>query len=128
MNIWRGIKDRADIQIIVTQLPDGVEGLTMPTGWGWAILLNKGLSPEHRRAVLAHELEHIAEGGGVSTVGMPASWAVVAARQERRMDRRASVRLLDRVALDALHATGETMTVEEVADALGVPVWVLDIA
>lgn len=57
--------------------------------------------------------------------GLPARSAAVVARDEARADRRAAERLIDVAHLQWLKKSGEVLTVDEVAEALGVPAWVI---
>ena len=128
-SIWGSIRDHDHINVRVTDLPehagDGVL-VRQPDGRVW-ILLGQHLPQRDRRAVLAHELEHLRRGS-VRYDGAPATWDAVVAREEIAVDREVARRL---VPLEELRAfvsrrasLGECVTVNCVAEAFDVPLWV----
>ena len=58
------------------------------------IVLDPDLDGPHRRAVLTHELVHHERGGAVERPGIPTTLEVLVGREERRVDREATDRLV----------------------------------
>lgn len=128
--VWRSIAHRDDIHVRLTrELPLEVGGgvLVRKTDGNVWILLDAHLPAHERRAVLAHELEHL-DRGSVRYEGSPATWDFVVAQEERRIDSCVAERLVPldelRVFAAARCSTGEHVTVDDVAEAFDVPVWV----
>lgn len=128
-SVWGSIRDLDHINVRVTDLPehagDGVL-VRKPDGRVW-ILLGQHLPQRDRRAVLAHELEHLRRGS-VRFDGSPPTWDAVVAKEERQVDQIVADRL---VPLDELRAfvarrgsLDEPVTVDCVAEAFEVPRWV----
>lgn len=69
-----------DNNIIDTELPDGIAGLTD----GKTVWLNNKLTPQGRRCTLAHELTHIKRGI------IPNLPAYLYAREEKKVDEEAA--------------------------------------
>ncbi len=129
-NVWRSIAHRDDIHVRLSRhLPGEVGGgvLVRKTDGNIWILLDAHLPAHERRAVLAHELEHLARGS-VRFVGSPTTWDSVIVQEERRVDRNVARRLVPiddlRAFVAARCSTGESVTAADVAEAFDVPVWV----
>lgn len=126
-SIWGSIRDCDHIHIrLRPDLPADCGGgvvVREPHGEVW-ILLEAQLPPHERRAVLAHELEHLSRGS-MRSDRAPSSWGVVIAREERRVDRAVARRLVPVDELCAFVAQrrsiGEPVTVTCVAEAFDVP-------
>ncbi len=130
--VWRSIAHRNDIQVRLAQLPDECGGGVLVRRDGLVWILLDGERPAHeRRAILAHELEHL-ERGSVRFDGAPAGWEVVVAKEEQRVDRAVARRLVPLKALRAFVAQqsglGEPVTAGCVAETFDVPVWVARLA
>lgn len=130
--VWRSIAHRDDINVRLARLPDEVGGgiLVRRGGRVW-ILLDAGRPAHERRAILAHELEHL-DRGSMRFNGSPPAWEAVVAREELRIDRAVARRL---VPLDHLRAfvaqrssLGEPVTAGCVAEAFDVPMGVARLA
>lgn len=132
LGVWRSIAHRDDINVRTAQLPAEVGGgvLVRRDGSVW-ILLDAHLPAHERRAVLAHELEHL-DRGSVRFDGSPPAWDAVVAREELRVDRAVARRLVPLEALRAFVAQrstlGEPVTACCVAEAFEVPTWVARVA
>lgn len=123
---WRSIADLDHIHVRLVDLPESAGGgalIRLEHGDVW-ILLDRALTRPDRRAVLAHELEHLRRGS-CRWDGAPASWAAVVAGEERAIDRAVAQQL---VPLDELRAfagrrsTVQAVTAECVAEEFDVPV------
>jgi hypothetical protein len=130
--VWRSIRHRDDIQVRLADLPEEVGGgvLVRRGGLVW-ILLDADRPAHERRAILAHELEHLRRGS-CRFDGAPDTWADVVAREEQLVDRAVARRLVPIEALRAFVAQrsslGEPVTAGCVAEAFEVPVWVARMA
>lgn len=131
--VWRSIAHRDDINVRETSLPsDCGGGVLARLGGGevW-ILLDRARSPEERRAILAHELEHL-HRGTVRWHDAPPAWTAVVTREELRIDRAVARRLVPLEALRAFVAQrstlGEPVTAACVAEAFEVPVAIARLA
>jgi hypothetical protein len=130
--VWRSIRERDDINVRVAQLPDEVGGgVLVRRGDRVWILLDAGRPAHERRAILAHELEHLARGS-MRFDGSPPTWDAVVAREEQRVDRAVARRLVPleqlRAFVAARSSMDEPVTAGCVADAFDVPVWVARMA
>jgi hypothetical protein len=130
--VWRSIRHRDDIQVRLAHLPDEVGGGTLIRRGGQVWILLDADRPAHeRRAILAHELEHLARGS-VRYDGAPPTWDAIVAREERQVDQAVARRLVPVEALRAFVAQrsslGEAVTVGCVAEAFDVPVSVARLA
>lgn len=131
--VWRSLRDRNDVHVRTTQLPERCGGgvvVRLDHGEVW-ILIDSDRPSHERRAILAHELEHL-ERGSVRFDGAPPTWGAVVAREELRVDRAVARRLVPTEALRSFVAQrssmGEPVTAGCVAEAFEVPVWVARIA
>lgn len=128
-SIWSSIADHHHINVrLHRSMPDGCEGalVRMPDGEVW-ILIDAHLPAHERRAVLAHELEHLRRGS-VRFDGAPASWDAVIAREELAVDRAVAHRLVPLDELRSFVAQASTLdqpvTALDVALEFDVPLWV----
>lgn len=101
-NPWRSLREQPDLEFALGPLSDRFGGAVyspVPAeGWA-AIVIDNRLSRTERADALAHELVHHERGGTCPTHNMPDGWAVVARREERRVQRIVAER---RVPLDML--------------------------
>lgn len=127
-SVWRSIRNHDHIHVRIAPLPAETGGgclVRRPNGQAW-ILLDAGLSPAERRAVLAHELVHL-ERGSARYDGAPPTWDDVVAREELLVDRIVAERLVPADELRTFAAARAELgpvTVEDVAEHFDVPVWV----
>jgi Zn-dependent peptidase ImmA (M78 family) len=122
---WRDVRERAQIEVVLCDLPVGVRAVYARRGPDEAILLDRQLSPVERRAALAHELVHAERGGSGHVVDAPAQWAPVVRREEARVDDIVAERLIPLGALAELverRVDIEPVTADVVASEFGVPV------
>lgn len=80
--VRRSIAHRGHVHVRLVELPDEVGGGVLhrrSSGQVW-ILLDGCRPVDERRALLAHELEHL-ERGSVRFDGAPATWDAVVARR-----------------------------------------------
>ena len=117
----------AIIDVRSVQLPVGVHGASVVRDGRVLILVDDRLTGRERRAVVEHELVHVARGGPCLADGMPASWDAVYGREEVRVDREVAARLVPAVELAAWLAgrasIGEATTADDIADEWDVPGW-----
>lgn len=130
---WAEVGGLPHVQVRHVDLPDEVGGGALvrrgPTVW---ILLDQDLPQDERRAVLAHELEHLRRGPSSRCVDMPSGWDDVIAREEISVDRAVARRLvpLDELAVfvDRVIELGEPVGAAAVMEEFGVPVDVAHLA
>lgn len=128
-SIWGSIRDLDHINVRLADLPDecghGVL-VRQPDGQVW-ILLGQHLPQRDRRAILAHELEHLRRGS-VRFEGAPPAWDAVVAKEERQVDQVVADRLVPleelRAFVEQRGSLEEPVTVDCVAEAFDVPDWV----
>lgn len=126
-SIWGSIRDSDHVHVrLRPDLPADCGGgavVRRPDGQIW-ILIDADLPQPERRAVLAHELEHVRRGS-MRFDDAPASWDVVIAREERRIDRAVAQRLVPLEELRAFVAQRRSIevpvTASCVAEAFDVP-------
>lgn len=127
-NPWTTLQHLDYVELKRRRLDDA-DALLLP---GPVIVLDTRLDQSAANAALAHELVHFARGGGVSVVGMPPQWAVVAAREEIIVDRVVADGLVPaallRVYLARRASISEPVSIRDVADEFDVPLWVAEIA
>jgi hypothetical protein len=91
----------------------------------WVVVLDAGLDQTDRTAVLAHELEHIARGGGLPEPIPGMRWGAILAREEATVDRAAVDQLVPPAELDtwitARVADDSHVDAVAVSDAWAVP-------
>lgn len=125
--VWRSIAHRDDIHVRVVELPDECGGGVLSRRHGGQVwILLDGRRPAHeRRAILAHELEHLARGS-VRFDGAPPGWDFIVAREEGRVDQAVAERLVPDEELQAFVrrclSIDAYVTALDVADEFGVPV------
>lgn len=130
--LWREARARPNLDVVVTDLPEGVRALHAVGDDGFrCILISAALSPEDKVAALAHELAHDDCQGGCHHPGLPEPLRVVVARDEARVDRVAADRILPLHWLSAWvdHQVDNErpVTAAEAADELGVAVWIAEL-
>jgi hypothetical protein len=119
-NPWAAVRDRDDIEIMMTALPAACGGAVHAiTEWGTVILLDDHLSTIERNAVLAHELVHAERGGLVDGPAAPPTWGAIVAKEE------AAVR---RITAERLVPLGELAHLVTVLDDMGQGVSAFDVA
>lgn len=125
--VWRTLPDRDDVHVRVTSLPAACGGgvlVRLDHGEVW-ILIDADRPAVERRAILAHELEHL-DRGSARWPGAPESWDAVVAREERRVDDRVAGRLVPEQELQAFVrrclSIDEYVTALDVAEHFEVPV------
>lgn len=120
---WRALREQADVDLALVELPRGVRGVLARAPDATVILIDRNLPPAERLAELAHELVHLERGGGCHRPGAPPAWAAVVAREEHRVDRIVAERLVpaDELAdLVARRVDVEPVTATVVADEFNV--------
>lgn len=129
-NPWHALAARPEVVLQRAALGGTLLGLCDPGGGdaGPTITLERELTSEEGRAVLAHELVHLERGGGVDYAGSPPSWQAIVEREERIVDLEVARRLvpapeLQRFARARVEA-GEVVTIDDVMEEWGVPHWV----
>lgn len=125
---WATLRRLEHVELERRELDDA-DALLLP---GPVIVLDTRLNEHASRAALAHELVHLARGGGVPVGGMPPQWQAVAAREERIVDRAVTNGLVPhrllRAYLGRRASMAEPVTAGDVADEFEVPLWVAEIA
>ena len=120
------LRERPEIELMLCDLPEGVNAIYARQGDAKAILVNRVLRPAERLAALAHELVHDERGHAGHDPDHP-HWAPVVAREENRVENIAARRILplDELAVYVdVMAEFEPVTAESVAWDLGVSVHV----
>lgn len=122
---WRELRDRADIDFALVELPDGLRAVLARRGPDRVILIQRSLSPPERLVALAHELVHEERNGGAIVPRPPHPLSIEVPREEARVDRIVTNRLVPRSELSSfLQSRAEIdPPVEpwEVAEEFGVP-------
>lgn len=129
---WRDAATRAELEVMVCDLPSGVRAIHARSPDGHrAILISRALDPVERLAALAHELVHDERGGGCHQPHLPARMRPLVTRDETAVDRIAADRLLPLDRLDRWVALQEAadrpVTVAWAAAELDVAGWVAEI-
>ncbi|MBW3663523.1 MAG: hypothetical protein KY469_10525 [Actinobacteria bacterium] len=124
-NPWRSLRERPHLLLLIRNLPASVGGgMYLPDEHGAAIVLDRALTQQQRRDVLAHELVHDERGGGAHHPAMPDTWASRVAIDEAQVDREAASRLVPVEALagfcDRMADLGEGVGPDEVMDEFDV--------
>lgn len=84
---WRVLRDRAEIEFVLCDLPPGVRAIYAHDDEDKAILVSRALSPAERLAALAHELVHMERGGGCHDPYLPEAMRPLTVREEERVER-----------------------------------------
>lgn len=121
---YRDIRDRPDVDIVLTRMPDGwPPALLADAGDVKVILVNRNADPAERLVHVAHEVVHLERGGSGHRPGLTAQQEVLVAREEQRVDRIVAERLLphgELVAWVEATTTVEPVTVWACAEHFGV--------
>ena len=92
---WRALRERDDIDLLLTDMPDGAsKGMLASRAGRHVIIIDRDLSPVDRLAVLAHEMVHLERGGSGHEPDMPEAMRPVVNREEARVDDEVTPRLV----------------------------------
>jgi hypothetical protein len=122
---WRALRARDDIDFALVDLPAGLRAVLARKGHDRVILIDRSLEPSERLAALAHELVHDERGGAGRTPPPPHPLSVAARREEARVDRIVTDRLVPPTELarflEARADVDPPVRPWEVAEEFGVP-------